>query len=156
MKFFDAQSYQPACEALFNHYRDKVISVLPDAKVEHVGASSIPGAISKGDLDIFVGVDGKLLEQAVELLKPLGFEEKLATLRTPQLCMLESQTKHDVALQVVALGSEFEFFLTFRDRMRADAKLVEQYNALKQSCQGLSQQVYRQRKSAFVEQVLAQ
>ncbi len=154
MKFYNSEQYQPNCNRLFDSYREQISRLLPDARVEHVGASSIPGAISKGDLDIFVAVEASMLEQCVCELKKLGFSEKIDTLRTDTLCMLESTGKEDVALQVVASGSEFECFLVFRDRLRAAPLLVKQYNKLKLSCEGWSEEAYRQKKSLFIEQVL--
>ncbi|WP_394138865.1 GrpB family protein [Vibrio chagasii] len=154
MRFYPAGQYQAACHEMFERYERDIKKLLPNARVEHVGASSIPLAISKGDLDIFVGVESNELEDAVERLTTLGFKEKLDTLRTPELCMLESISSEDVALQVVANGSEFECFLTFRDRLRASADLVEEYNTLKMSCEGWPQDQYREKKSAFIEYVL--
>lgn len=156
MKFYTANQYQASCEALFLIYKDKVKALLPDARVEHIGASSIPLAVSKGDLDIFIGVELGHFEVSMQRLKVLGFQEKKNTLRTPELCMLESISTEDVALQVVANGSEFECFLQFRNALRANMALVKQYNELKMSCEGLSQDAYREKKSAFVEWVLAQ
>ncbi len=57
MKFHEASEYQESNNRLFEVYRAKIISLLPTARIEHIGSSSVPGAISKGDLDIFVGVD---------------------------------------------------------------------------------------------------
>lgn len=156
MRFFNPEEYQAFNEKLFLRYKSKIEEVLPDARVEHIGASSIPKAISKGDLDIFVGVDATELDSNVQRLMTLGFQEKVDTLRTPELCMLESDSFEDVAIQVVANGSEFEFFLSFRDALRSDAMLVQQYNELKLSCEGLSQGAYRQKKSAFIKRVLVQ
>lgn len=155
MKFFISEQYQPACHKCFNIYQSKIKQLLPNARVEHIGASCIPQAISKGDLDIFVGVEPRDLEDAVKVLKSLGFAEKFETLRTPYLCMLESISDEDVALQVVANGTEFECFLTFRDQLRANPDLVHQYNDLKLSCVGLEPDDYRIRKSLFIEQILA-
>ncbi|CCN38650.1 conserved hypothetical protein [Vibrio nigripulchritudo SO65] len=155
MKFYQAETYQGICESLFLQYKPKIQERLPDAVIEHVGASSIPGTISKGDLDIFVGVEPQRLEKAVEILGSLGFQEKADTLRTSELCMLETTAKEDVAIQVVAKGSAFEFFLHFRDKLRSDVSLVKQYNELKVSCEGESQKVYRAKKSAFIERVLS-
>ena len=70
--------------------------------------------------------------------------------------MLESSSIENVAIQVVANGSEFEFFLIFRDKLRSNMSLVQQYNELKLSCEGLSQDAYRLKKSAFIDQVLVQ
>lgn len=154
MKFFNPEKYQASNEKLFLRYQSKIKEVLPDVRVEHIGASAIPTAISKGDLDIFVGVEAFELERVVQLLVTLGFQEKFDTLRTPELCMLESSSTEDVAIQVVANGSEFECFLVFRNKLRSDMSLVQQYNELKLSCEGLSQDAYRLKKSAFIEQVL--
>lgn len=154
MKFYPAEQYQVACNELFVRYEREIKKLIPNARVEHVGASSIPSAVSKGDLDIFVGIESIELECTVEQLTTLGFNEKLDTLRTPELCMLESTSGDDVALQVVANGSEFECFLTFRDKLRAGPALVEQYNALKMSCEGWSQEEYREKKADFIEHVL--
>ncbi|CAM3686628.1 hypothetical protein VIAQ111709_07315 [Vibrio aquimaris] len=46
--------------------------MLPDAVIEHIGSSSIPNAISKGDLDILVGINASELEKAVTRLTTLG------------------------------------------------------------------------------------
>ena len=154
MRFYPAEQYQAACHEMFERYERDIKKRLLNARVEHVGASSIPLAVSKGDLDIFVGVELNELEDAVERLTTLGFKEKFDTLRTPELCMLESISSEDVALQVVANGSEFECFLAFRDRLRASADLVEKYNTLKMSCEGWPQEQYREKKSAFIEYVL--
>lgn len=155
MRFFNPEEYQAFNEKLFLRYKSKIEEVLPDVRVEHIGASAIPTAISKGDLDIFVGVEAFELESVVQLLVTLGFQEKFDTLRTSELCMLESSSTEDVAIQVIANGSEFEYFLTFRDALCSNAMLVQQYNELKISCEGLSQDAYRLKKSAFIEQVLA-
>ena len=102
MKFYRAIEYQRECCKRFSHYQKKITTLIPNARVEHIGASSIPNAISKGDLDIFIGVDALNLEVAVDKLRELGFREKPDTLRTSELCMMESSFE-DVAFQVVAL-----------------------------------------------------
>ena len=118
MQFYKADEYQASCESLYRKYALEIAALLPDASIEHIGSSSIPNAVSKGDLDILVGVNGKELENAVKLLSTIGFNEKSDTLRTPELCMLENSSGEDVAFQVVANGSEFEFFVGFRDKLR--------------------------------------
>ncbi|HAS8008518.1 TPA: hypothetical protein I7603_19445, partial [Vibrio cholerae] len=102
MQFYKADEYQASCENLYRKYELEIAALLPDASIEHIGTSSIPNAVSKGDLDILVGVNGKELENAVKLLSTLGFNEKSDTLRTPELCMLENSSGEDVAFQVVA------------------------------------------------------
>lgn len=155
MKLYNAQEYQPECEKCFRNYQRRIQKALPLARIEHIGSSAIPNAISKGDLDIYVEVTQEQFESSILALKRLGFIEQTETLRTDELCMLIS--KHDnVALQVVKQGYAFEFFLIFRDQLIINPELVQRYNALKVACKELKPETYRQYKSAFIEQILQQ
>ncbi|EHN67977.1 GrpB family protein [Aliivibrio fischeri] len=153
MKFFKSDEYQTKCLEQYEYYRSEVLKLLPTARVEHIGASSIPGLISKGDLDIFIGVEVSEISNSILTLEQLGFEEKLNTLRTNELCMMESLSS-DVSFQIVSNGSEFESFLHFRDKLRAAPELVSEYNELKRRCTGFSQTDYRKVKSKFITRVL--
>lgn len=91
----------------------------------------------------------------MQILQVAGYTAKTDTLRTPELCMLVSpRTDLDLALQVVAEGSQFEFFMRFRDALRAAPLLVDQYNQLKRNFAGLGEQRYREEKSKFIKAVL--
>ncbi|MFX6048520.1 GrpB family protein, partial [Acinetobacter baumannii] len=94
-------------------------------KIEHIGSSAVPNAISKGDLDIYIEVKSEQFEFAIEQLKTLNFIEKQNTLRTDELCMLESLNNDDVAFQVVVTDSVFTFFLTFRNKLMSSPLLVK-------------------------------
>ena len=156
MKFYSAEEYQPQCHALFEHYQSKIQALLPNAHIEHIGASSIPNAISKGDLDIYIAVTQAEFDEAISKLHTLNFQEKSEMLRTNQLCMLESLNHDDVAFQLIVKGSEFESFIMFRDSLRQSTELVQQYNALKRQSVGLNMQDYRQEKNVFIARVLSQ
>ncbi|MXY54781.1 MAG: GrpB family protein [Gammaproteobacteria bacterium] len=156
MKFLLPDEYQPAATHLFERVAEEVRRHVPESRIEHVGASAVPGAISKGDLDVFVGVPRERFEQTIGALGHLGYSVKADTLRTESLCMLETHRYPTaVALQVVENGSRFEMFLTFRDALRRDAALLCQYNDLKRACEGLGEDCYRTRKAAFIKGVLA-
>ena len=156
MQLFPATEYQQNATELFEKYKSEILSLTPNAIVEHIGSSAIPHAISKGDLDIYIEVTAQQFSRTIEQLKTLGFKEKLNTLRTDELCMLESQASdEDVAFQIVVTGSKFTNFLIFRDRLRNSAQLVHQYNELKQNCMGLSPDEYQQIKAEFIDRVLS-
>ena len=154
MNFLKPEEYQSECELLFQEYRTVILDLLPGVIVEHIGSSAIPGAISKGDLDVFVGVEKSKFEVVVQKLKLLNFLESQTSLRSPELCMLDSQVEPNLALQVVALGSVYESFIEFRDILRLNPVLVAKYNNLKVSCIGMSAVDYREHKREFIEQVL--
>lgn len=155
MTLLEPSDYQPKAASVFISVVSEVSQLLPDVQLEHIGASAITGAMSKGDLDICVLVAPQAHAQAVQALQAAGYAIKTDTLRTPALCMLLSpRTDMDVALQVVARGSEFEFFLHFRDALRADPDLVEQYNQLKTRFATRGEERYRAEKSRFITAVL--
>jgi len=155
MKLLDSSSYQAQAATAFASVADEVSRLLPNAQLEHIGASAISGAVSKGDLDICVLVAPQAHAQAVQTLQATGYAIKADTLHTPALCMLLSpRSDMDVALQVVAKGSEFEFFLHFRDALRANPALVEQYNQLKTRFATRGEERYRAEKSRFITAVL--
>lgn len=82
----------------FVYYQRQLLAFIPKAQIEHIDSSAIPYAVSKGDLDIYVAVDAVDFDSAIVSISSLGFVEKLDTLRTHELCMLESLQQDDVAI----------------------------------------------------------
>ena len=44
MQFYKADEYQASCENLYRKYELEIAALLPDASIEHIGASSIPNS----------------------------------------------------------------------------------------------------------------
>ncbi|MER8074405.1 GrpB family protein [Acinetobacter pittii] len=154
MIFLEPEQYQQRCTKLFNSYQKDISTLLPFAKIEHIGSSAIPNAISKGDLDIYIEVIPEQFKFAIEQLKTLNFIEKQNTLRTDELCMLESLNNDDVAFQIVVTDSLFTFFLAFKNKLINSPTLVNEYNQLKLQCSHLDPDQYRTIKSDFINRVL--
>ena len=131
MKFLEPAQYQGKCETLFEVFKSRIEQLLPDVQIEHVGSSSVPGLLSKGDLDIYIGVEQSKHAESVRTLIAAGYTIKEDTLRTDQLCMLETDA-NEVALQVVARGSDFErVFLFFNEKLRNSEALRDRYNSIR-------------------------
>lgn len=155
MKFIEQSNFLPRIEEIYTELLSKLKGVFPDSRIEHIGSSSIPGVISKGDLDIFLGIGKQEFNEAIEQLKCIGFYEKEDTLQTESLRMMNTSLySEDVAIQVVVNGSEYEFFVEFRDKLISNPNLVLQYNELKRGCIGMCHEQYRAVKSDFIESVL--
>jgi GrpB-like predicted nucleotidyltransferase (UPF0157 family) len=155
MKFYEPQHYQPKVQIIFNQLKHDLEQLLKETRIEHIGSSAIARAISKGDLDVFVGVSLENFERSLKTIKEIGFIEKIGTLRTESLCMLVTDKyQHDVAIQLVVNGSEFEDFIRFRNILNQRPNLVTEYNVLKQESEEMEPDVYRSRKSLFIERVL--
>jgi len=155
MKLLRFEEYEHLVNEIFEKLLKEVRAILPNARIEHIGSSSIPNSISKGDLDVFVGVPKPDLEKAVNLIKDLEFAEKENTFRSDELCMLTTNKfNYDVAIQVVANNSDFEDFIKFRNALKGDPNLVNEYNNIKFKAQNLSNTEYRKMKSQFIDFVL--
>jgi GrpB-like predicted nucleotidyltransferase (UPF0157 family) len=130
--------------------------LLPNATVEHIGATAVPGALTKGDLDLLVRVEQGEFSAAVGILsthyavhQPSNWTGTLASFRDP------TSNDPDVGIQLVAAGSpDDRLFGPFRDALIRDAGLLERYNALKLSLDGSDYELYTERKGSFIEHVL--
>jgi GrpB-like predicted nucleotidyltransferase (UPF0157 family) len=155
MRFLNPEQYQKQSWDLFEILKTRIQSTLRDARVEHIGSSSIEGCISKGDLDIFVGVASAEFKSAILSLQSFGCEIKHGSFRSDELCPFELKGYElEVGIQLVSNGSKFEFFIEFRDRIRNSRALLEEYNQLKNNCVELAADEYRKVKSQFIESVL--
>ena len=75
MEFFEPETYQAKVNELFLTIKKDITHPLNNCRLEHMGGSSIIGAVSKGDLDIFVGVSQEQFESIIMGLKDVGFTE---------------------------------------------------------------------------------
>lgn len=154
MKFFGAKACEDRAKAIFKKWKSIIEAEIPSSKVEHVGSTAVHGALTKGDIDLYVEIPKDAHATAVSAIETMGFRVKLDTHRDSELCMLEHPGVEGFALQVVARGSRYNFFLRFRDALNSDEYLVQQYNDLKLSCIGATPEQYRERKTRFILDVL--
>lgn len=142
--------------AAFELHRELVLVLVPGADVEHVGSTAVPGALTKGDLDLVVRVDEATFATAIGLLsthyavhQPKNWTQTLASFRDP------TSRRPEVGIQLVVTGSRDDrLFGPFRDALIDDPTLLAEYNELKRSLDGTAYEHYTERKAEFVERVL--
>jgi GrpB-like predicted nucleotidyltransferase (UPF0157 family) len=154
MQLYPHQQIYRQADKRFRIWKQRIEHCLSSAQVEHIGSTAIRGAISKGDLDLLVAVAAEDHALAVEKLLSLGFEIKQDTHRDKDLCMLQSQSESDLALQVISRGSYYECFVVFRDCLNDNPQLVRQYNQLKQQNSTADEEQYRAAKAKFIDIVI--
>jgi GrpB-like predicted nucleotidyltransferase (UPF0157 family) len=59
-----------------------------------------------------------------------------------------------LGIQLTAMGGSHDFFARARDVLRADAKLLAEYDALKARWEGRPMDAYREEKAAFFARLL--
>jgi GrpB-like predicted nucleotidyltransferase (UPF0157 family) len=125
-----------------------------------VGGSSVPGALTHGDVDLHLRVPAPDFAEVVAALRevypvvhPEIWSATLATFTVPRHTAADLPT----GLAATPRGSVHDVrFTRSWQRLRADPKLVEQYNAMKLAEDGPDGAQYEARKSAFFDRLLAE
>ena len=157
VRIIDPSDVLSDVEKVFSEEKIKILLLLPTADVEHIGGTSIPGLLTKGDLDINVRVEAGEYGAAVEVLKSMYDINQSENWADGDYASFKSdKLKVDFGVQLTVKGAPHDFFLKFRDILRANPALVGELNALKQSFEGKPMDDYRKAKGEFIEKVLAQ
>ncbi|WP_417676463.1 GrpB family protein [Roseibium sp.] len=151
----DTQDASLRAERLFNEVRLLVADAVPIADIRHIGATAVPGCLTKGDLDIVVRVPAEKFEeadQALSLLYPRNF----GSIRTTTFSAFEDSARApQLGVQLVAIDGPHDFFHQFAEALKASPDLLQAYNELKMEFAGRDMITYRRAKDAFVEKALA-
>ena len=68
LRFRPAAELWPVVDRAFQLHSRTIRSVVPNAHVDHVGATAVPDALTKGDLDLLVRVPEDSFADAVDAL----------------------------------------------------------------------------------------
>lgn len=130
--------------------------LLPETtEIHHVGATAVPGCLTKGDLDIVVRVAPEDFTAADQALA-LRYARNTGSVRTRDFSAFETpDAEPPLGIQLAAKGGDHDFFHLFVARLRAEPDLVARYNALKRRFEGQPMEIYREAKSDFIRAVLA-
>lgn len=154
--------YDPEWPARFEQERAALATAIgpwTTGGIHHVGSTAVPGLEAKPIVDILVGV--RDLEESRECFEPL---ERLDYMYAPFLpdqmhwfCKPHpSRRTHH--LHLVPVGSRrYLDELAFRDRLRADPEVAEEYAVLKRDLASRFEQdreAYTDAKSEFIQRVL--
>jgi GrpB-like predicted nucleotidyltransferase (UPF0157 family) len=154
VEFVDESGIRAPVAQVFESLGKTLASILPRARIEHVGSTSIPGAITKGDLDICVLVEGSAFPDADRSLAE-RFARNLGSDRTATFSSFsDSSWPVAVGIQLVVLGGEEDVFVPWRDLLRASPELLKRYDELKRLWHGRSHEEYRAAKAKFIEEAL--
>jgi GrpB-like predicted nucleotidyltransferase (UPF0157 family) len=152
----DADTARSAAETLFRAIASELAALLPaSAEVLHIGATAVPGCLTKGDLDIVIRVDRVDFPAAHALLSG-RLSRNDGSVRTDAFAAFEdAHCSPHLGVQLTAKGGALDIFHHFVEALRADPALVRRYNALKQRFRDRPMADYRAAKDAFVGEVLA-
>ena len=124
--------------------------LLPDATIEHVGSSAIPGALTKGDVDVMVQVEAAQFASARSALDSRFSYNPEMPPEDEFVSYSGEYQGMDFGIQLVS-GNDDQFgFLRWREALKADSELLTKYNRAKQSRADSDMEAYRAAKSALI------
>ncbi len=153
-------AYSATWPAVFSAERERLMALLPGRfiDIQHIGSTAVPGLAAKPIVDLLAGVAS--MDVARALAEPLcrsGYTtsaEFNATLDDRQWFMRWAEGRRTHHLHVVVHGSPaWRQRLKFRDMLRADATLAQQYAQLKADLAAThahDREAYTEAKAAFI------
>lgn len=157
--------YDPRCPEVAQRVIDLISAWMPDAVVEHIGSTAIPGCAGKGVVDLMLLYPPGRLAAGRDVLDGLGFQRHERPGAFPEERPVRIGTiDHDgetfrLHVHVIAADDpEVTTQRTFRDTLRANPALVEEYVANKRAVliAGVTDSNdYNLGKDAFIKRVIA-
>ncbi len=147
--FVKTEDIADRVEAFFISEKQKLLGLLPKVDIQHVGGTSVPGLISKGDLDINVRVGQKDFQRAVEILKEL-YQLNQPDNWTTEFASFKDDAR-DLGIQLTVIGSSDDYFVAQRSYLKNHPEKVIELNSLKEKFEGKDMDEYRKEKGRFFE-----
>ena len=151
----DPELARRRADQLFIIMRGMLSQVLPpNADIRHIGATAVPGCLTKGDLDIVVRVPAEDFAAADAVLAS-KVRRNEGSVRSASFSAFEdSSNDPHIGLQLTAIDGPYDFFHWFHEALLRSPWLVIEYNDLKRHHDGEEMKLYRAAKDAFIEKVL--
>jgi len=144
--------WHAAATAAYEDTELLLTAILPDARIEHVGATAVAGAQSPGDIDVCVAVPRGAFDEALGVLVEAGCLQRSqedAAERHAALAMPGAQAP--VTVQLIESGSRHESLMRVRDALRADPALLARLNAAKAVAAAQGARAYAAAKARFFD-----
>jgi GrpB-like predicted nucleotidyltransferase (UPF0157 family) len=152
--FSREESFRQVVEQVFVEQFRRLRELLPDAQVEHVGSTAVPGSVTKGDLDICVIVEREQFPLADALLDRQFGRNFGSDCTRDFSAFVDGGASVPVGIQLVVRGSELDCFVRWRDLLRSNLQLRQAYDDLKRRYDHLPMEEYQAAKSRFIEEGL--
>jgi GrpB-like predicted nucleotidyltransferase (UPF0157 family) len=142
---------QPRAAEIVQAVAALVRAEVPSSDVQDMGATAIPGLLTKGDVDVSVRVDAEEFPRVVEFLGA-HFNVHQRHNWTNSYASFADDDRYSlpVGIQATVVDGREDTFVAQRDRLAARPQLIAEYNALKRRYEGADMDEYRAAKHAFI------
>lgn len=156
IKLQSANELAPRVQQVLAAVREKLAAILPGTALEHIGATAIPGAITKGDVDIVLRVAPGAFPAIVDKLRA-HFAVRQAANWNENFASFGDDMGYGLPLgiQVVIRDSDMDFLTYLRDYLADRPDVREEYNRVKLQNADQGPESYWKAKDAFFAKILA-
>jgi GrpB-like predicted nucleotidyltransferase (UPF0157 family) len=152
--FRNEHELRSQAQRAFELHRSTIARLVPAATIEHVGSTAIPGSLTKGDVDLLVSVPAAEF-WAAEAALAQHYERNAGSLHNDVFASFKDDSADPpLGIQLTCDETLRVEFIGFREALLRAPELLAAYNDLKQACEGMTMDEYRQRKDAFIRRVL--
>jgi GrpB-like predicted nucleotidyltransferase (UPF0157 family) len=147
---------KPQVKRVLSQVFAQLEALFPDAELHHIGATAIPGALTKGDVDVLLRVSGTRFPAVVDVLKR-HFTIKQPGNWTSAFASFGDDTSFELPLgvQVVVKNAKEDFLLFLRDYFVSHRDALAEYNRLKTTHAVEGPEGYWKAKDRFLAKILA-
>lgn len=129
-------------------------SIFPEADIQHVGGTSIPGSVTKGDIDIQIRIESNKFQEVVFIMKN-KFLPINSNIWNDEFAIFAKRTMNkgkieDVDYMITVINSPYDDFYKVRDFLKLHPDLLNEYNEIKKTHEGKSYDEYRKSKKDFL------
>ncbi|MFO1449867.1 MAG: GrpB family protein [Opitutaceae bacterium] len=135
---------------------EQLSRLVPRGEFHHIGATAIPGSLTKGDVDVLLRVDAldfpasaAALQRRFEINQPENWTDVFASFKD------ELSFPFPLGVQLVVKESEYDFFLFLVDYFTSNAAHLAEYNRIKQESALLGADEYRNAKERYLTPIVA-
>jgi predicted acetyltransferase/GrpB-like predicted nucleotidyltransferase (UPF0157 family) len=153
--FHPVSLHREKAEALFVLVEEQIRSLVPAAMVEHVGSTSLPDGLSKGDLDVQVRVRPEDYDDACRKLAS-AYEDNPGGFTDGGRSFKDDAAIPPLGVHVTVIDGPSDLQHRQRDLLRSRADLRTEYDALKRAFDGRDMDAYREAKSIFFARLAAE
>ena len=137
-------------QKLFNEQKNFLLDNIPSpVDVQHVGSSSIPGALTQADLDIQIRTTKENFEKTVGILKRHFDVKHLDNWTNEFVSFTSIKNILPTDFIVTIEHSRYDHFYKTRDYLKAHPEMLSKYNAMKQLYEGKIYSEYSDAKKLF-------
>jgi GrpB-like predicted nucleotidyltransferase (UPF0157 family) len=154
--------YSPTWREMFEREKQLLAAVIKEsASIEHIGSTSVVGLAAKPVMDILIGLDDfSTADEIVPRVEALGYkyvpeyEDVMPDRRYFKKVAGGISTHH---IHMVKIGGEFwQRHLLFRDFLRTNPDIADEYAALKKNLSAVEwkdKNDYTEAKTAFIKNI---